>query len=176
MTRFEVKNEILDGVFILYLSGSVVAPSPWSDGGINANLVRSQLDGVEKEIIIRLNSPGGDVWEGIEIYNYLKDHPSHITVEVTGVAASVASVIAMGADKVVMNTGTKIMIHKAWTIAAGNDEDFERYGSMLKSVNQSIIGVYTERTTQAESQIQTWMNLKLGLLLKRQFNMVLQTK
>lgn len=154
---FEIRNEIQDDKYVLYLSGTVDRGGWWYSGEINAKSVRDELEGVEQDIVIRLNSPGGDVFEGIEIYNYLKDHPSHVTVEVTGTAASAASVIAMGADKVVMNTGTEIMIHKASTYAWGNDDDLEEVVEMLRHTNGLIVDVYAERTGQDKNQINEWL-------------------
>ena len=90
---FQFKNELKNGKHVLTLSGNV-RKKYWSDDDvINAKDVRETLDAVSEDIVIKLNSPGGDVFEGIEIYNYLKDHPSNITVEVTGVAASAATFI-----------------------------------------------------------------------------------
>lgn len=66
------------------------------------------------------------MFEGIEIYNYLKDHPSNITVEVTGLAASAATFIVAGANDVIMNVGTSLMIHEASTFAWGNKQDIQK--------------------------------------------------
>ncbi|HDR3896964.1 TPA: ATP-dependent Clp protease proteolytic subunit, partial [Bacillus cereus] len=68
-------------------------------------------------ININLNSPGGDVFDGIAIYNQLKNHPAKIIINVDGLAASAASIIAMAADELIMNTGSMLMIHEAstWT-------------------------------------------------------------
>lgn len=144
-------------VFILTLSGDVGKPSLFFYGDIYAELVREYLDDVTTDIVIRLNSYGGEIFEGIEIYNYLKSHSSHITVEVTGIAASAASVIAMGADKVLMCTGSQMMIHRASTTAWGNDEELEKVVASLKKSNQSMVEIYSNKTQQDTEQIINWM-------------------
>ena len=119
--KYQFKNEVQDDTHILTLSGIVAKPDLFDilldNETINAKSVAEALNDVDKNIVVRINSGGGDGYEGIEIYNYLKNHPSHVTVEVTGLAASAASIIAMAGDKVVMNTGTSMMIHEASTIA-----------------------------------------------------------
>ncbi|EGP8873805.1 Clp protease ClpP, partial [Listeria monocytogenes] len=110
---FEFKNEVSDNTQILTLSG-VIQKRYWSDDKyIDAKMIREALDNVKNDIHIKLNSPGGDVFQGVEIYNYLKNHPSTVTVEVMGNAASAATFICAGADKVIMNIGTTFMIHEA---------------------------------------------------------------
>ena len=100
---FQFKNEVKNGKHVLTLSGNVQKKYWRDDDVINAKDIRESLESVTDDIVIKLNSPGGDVFEGIEIYNYLKDHPSNVTVEVTGVAASAATFITAGANEVIMN-------------------------------------------------------------------------
>ncbi|EOL51862.1 hypothetical protein UCE_02527, partial [Enterococcus faecalis EnGen0239] len=96
---FQFSNELVEGKRVLTLSGNI-RKKYWSDDDvIDAKSIRETLDGVTDDITIKLNSPGGDVFEGVEIYNYLKDHPSKVTVEVTGVAASAATFILSAADE-----------------------------------------------------------------------------
>lgn len=143
---------------VLTLSGTI-QKRYWSDDKfIDAKLVRDQLDSVKNDIVIRLNSTGGDVFQGVEIYNYLKSHPSKITVEVMGTAASAATFICAGADEVIMNTGTTFMIHRGATLAWGNKNDVEATLKMLETIDESIINIYTELTGQTAEQIESWMD------------------
>ncbi|EOT43805.1 head maturation protease, ClpP-related [Enterococcus dispar] len=143
---------------VLTLSGTI-RKRYWSDDDcIDAKLVRDQLDNVKNDVTIRLNSTGGDVFQGVEIYNYLKNHPSKVTVEVTGTAASAATFICAGADKVIMNTGTTFMIHRGATYAWGNKNDIEATLKMLETIDESIINIYTELTGQTADQIESWMD------------------
>ena len=155
---FQFKNELKYGKHVLTLSGNV-RKKYWSDDDvINAKDVRETLDAVSEDIVIKLNSPGGDVFEGIEIYNYLKDHPSNITVEVTGVAASAATFIVAGADEVIMNIGTSLMIHEASTFTWGNKSDIQKTLNALETIDESILSIYSEKTGQSNDQLEEWMN------------------
>lgn len=155
---FQFKNELKNGKHVLTLSGNV-RKKYWSDDDvINAKDVRETLDAVSEDIVIKLNSPGGDVFEGIEIYNYLKDHPSNVTVEVTGVAASAATFIVAGADEVIMNIGTSLMIHEASTFAWGNKSDIQKTLNALETIDDSILSIYSEKTGQSNEQLEEWMN------------------
>jgi len=154
---YQFANEVKDGKHVLTLSG-LIRKRYWSDDKcIDAALVRGALDEVTSEIVIYLNSEGGDVFQGIEIYNYLKNHPSKITVEVTGIAASAATFISSGADTVIMNTGTTLMIHEASTYVWGNKGDIQKTLNKLEVVDESIISVYAEKTGQSSEQIARWM-------------------
>lgn len=155
---FQFKNEVENGKHVLTLSGNV-RKKYWSDDDvINAKDVRETLDAVSEDIVIKLNSPGGDVFEGIEIYNYLKDHPSNVTVEVTGVAASAATFIVAGANEVIMNVGTLLMIHEASTFTWGNKSDIQKTLNALETIDESILSIYSEKTGQSNEQLKEWMS------------------
>ena len=155
---FQFTNEIQNGKHILTLSGNVQKKYWRDDDVINAKDIRESLDTVTDDIVIKLNSPGGDVFEGIEIYNYLKDHPSNVTVEVTGLAASAATFIIAGADKVIMNVGTSLMIHEASTLSWGNKKDIQKTLNALETIDDSILSIYSDKTGQAIDQLREWMN------------------
>ncbi|WP_429949385.1 ATP-dependent Clp endopeptidase, proteolytic subunit ClpP [Enterococcus sp. AZ170] len=155
---FQFTNEIQNGKHILTLSGNVQKKYWRDDDVINAKDIRESLDTVTDDIVIKLNSPGGDVFEGIEIYNYLKDHPSNITVEVTGLAASAATFIIAGADNVIMNVGTSLMIHEASTFAWGNKQDIQKTLNALETIDDSILAIYSDKTGQSAEQLREWMN------------------
>ncbi|MDG3374687.1 Clp protease ClpP, partial [Vibrio parahaemolyticus] len=147
---FEFKNEVSDNTQILTLSG-VIQKRYWSDDKyIDAKMVREALDNVTNDIHIKLNSPGGDVFQGVEIYNYLKNHPSTVTVEVMGNAASAATFICAGADKVIMNIGTTFMIHEAETVGWGNKKDIQKTLQALETIDDSILSIYVAKTGQSE--------------------------
>lgn len=154
---FEFTNESKDGKHILTLSGTIRQRYWDDDKSIDAELVSDSLDGVTDDIVIYLNSTGGDVFQGIEIYNYLKNHSSHITVEVTGTAASAATFIVAGADEAIMNTGTSFMIHEASSFAWGNKADLKKTLNALETIDESIISIYTEKTGQSNEQLTDWM-------------------
>lgn len=150
---YEIKNEVIDDTRIITLSGTISKYSYWSDDVISAKLLRDELDEETKNIVIRLNSGGGDVFEGIEIYNYLKDHQSHITVEVVALAGSAASIICMGADKIIMKNGSSMMIHEASTFAYGNKGDIQKVLNALETIDDSLISIYALRTGKTHDEI-----------------------
>ncbi|WP_271401446.1 head maturation protease, ClpP-related [Salinicoccus roseus] len=148
--KYEFKNEVQSDTHILTLSGVVAKPDLWDmimeNETINAQDIASALDDVETDILVRINSGGGDVFEGIEIYNYLKNHPSKVTVEVTAVAASAASIITMAGDEVIMDTGSSLMIHEASTFAWGNKGELKKAINALETIDGSLADIYNERT------------------------------
>lgn len=155
---FQFKNEVENGKHVLTLSGNVQKKYWRDDDVINAKDIRESLESVTDDIVIKLNSPGGDVFEGIEIYNYLKDHPSNVTVEVTGVAASAATFITAGANEVIMNVGTSLMIHEASTFTWGNKSDIQKTLNALETIDESILSIYSEKTGQSNEQLEEWMS------------------
>lgn len=143
---FQFTNELKDDKQIITLSGSVRKKWYEDDQCIDEASVHEALNQATTPVIIRLNSPGGDVFEGISIYNLLKDSERDITVEVTGVAASAASIIAMGANRLVMCKGSSLMIHEASTWAIGNKADIQKTLNALETIDSSIISIYVEKT------------------------------
>lgn len=99
-----------------------------------------------QDIVISMNSEGGAVDQGLQIYNALMAHEGHVTVHVNVLAASIASVIMSAADKVVMNSNAKVMVHRAWTVAMGNTKDFQTMANLLDMLDQDIAAVYAERS------------------------------
>lgn len=96
-------------------------------------------------ITVRINSPGGDVFAGVAIYNALVDHPAHITTEVDGLAASAASVVLQAGDVRIVKPGTQVMVHDAWGLAMGNEADMIEFGGVLGGLSDSIADVYADR-------------------------------
>lgn len=116
--------------------------------GVLAVDVVNQIKGISaKEISLRINSPGGAVFEGFAIYNILRQHEATVTTYVDGLAASIASVIALAGDKVVMAENAMFMVHEPWTVAAGNAEDMMAIAAVLEEIGGSIIKTYEARTS-----------------------------
>lgn len=128
--------------------------------GITAADFRRELDAVasKKQIELRINSPGGDVFDGIAIYNDLLDHPAKINVKITSLAASAASVIAMAGDKIEMSDNAFMMIHNAWALAIGDKQTMHETADMLNMIDGSLLGVYGKRTGIEDKQIAKWMD------------------
>ncbi len=102
---------------------------------------------------VYINSPGGDVYEGIAIRNAIRQHPAHVVTHVDGLAASAASFIACAGDEVVMGENAELMIHDAWTIAMGNAEDMRQVGEDLDRVSDNIAAMYA---TKAGGEAADW--------------------
>lgn len=132
-----------------------------SDGwyGISANDISDQLASANgKPLNIYINSYGGEVFEGFAIYNTLKNYGGYKTVYIDGIAASIASVIAMSGDKVIMNEASMMMIHNASGLAYGNAEEMQKVVNALEQINEVIRGVYMNKTGMEESQIKELMD------------------
>ncbi len=108
--------------------------------------LEAQLPQNSEDIDVEINSYGGDVYAGVEMYTALKNYPGNVTVQVTGIAASAASVIAMSGDKVIMSPPAQLMIHNASTITAGDYRDHDHKSNFLQKVNQSIAQAYMIKT------------------------------
>lgn len=114
--------------------------------GQSADAFAAMLDGISTpNITLRLNSPGGDVWDGVAIANQLHDHPASVTVLVDGLAASIASVIAMAGDRVVMGRKARMMIHDASGACVGPEAAMRASADLLGAVSEDIASVYAER-------------------------------
>ncbi|MCW6653706.1 Clp protease ClpP [Aerococcaceae bacterium NML210727] len=155
---FNISNELTDTRQVLTLSGTVRKKYWEDDQVVDEQTVRAALAESNVPLTIRLNSPGGDVFEGISIYNLLKDSERDITVEVTALAASAASIIAMGADKVIMCKGSSLMIHEATSLAYGNKADIRKVLNALETIDDSLVSIYVERTGNTVDQINDWLN------------------
>ena len=92
-----------------------------------------------RQINLHIHSPGGDVFDGIAIYNLLKNHPANKTVYIDGLAASMASVIAMAGDEVIMPENAMLMIHKPWGIQGGDAEELRKYADLLDKGGKYVI-------------------------------------
>ncbi|GAC70735.1 head maturation protease, ClpP-related [Gordonia soli] len=124
----------------------VIDPDPWF-GGVSARDFVQDLAGVDSDnILVRINSPGGDVYDALAITNALRNHDASVTVQIDGLAASAASFIAMAGDEVVMCRNTELMIHDARGICIGTAVDMAEYASWLNRANDNIASIYAEKT------------------------------
>lgn len=120
------------------------------------NLLAKARKGEEVEVLI--NSPGGSVFAGSEIYTVLKDSEANITVKIVGIAASAASVVAMSGNKVIMSPTAQLMIHNAAATSSGDYRDMEDTAEILKGVNESIANAYELKTKLSKEELLDLMN------------------
>ncbi|EEV0136394.1 Clp protease ClpP [Escherichia coli] len=134
--------------------------------GVTAKQFISDLNalGDITHINLHINSPGGEVFEGIAIFNALRNHGAGITVYVDGVAASMASLIAMAGDTVIMPENAFMMIHKPWGISGGDAEKMRTYADRLDKLESVMVPVYAQKTGKTTDEIavmladETWMS------------------
>lgn len=134
--------------------------------GVTAKGFRARLKESTGDIVLRINSPGGDVFDGIAIYNDLLAYEGKVRVEVVGVAASIASIIAMAGDEIVIAPNAFFMIHNAWTIGVGNRHDFNDVATTLAKIDDALARTYAAQTSSGIRQIKTWMDEETWMTAK----------
>lgn len=123
-----------------------IGEDPWFGTGVSAKSFVEDLNDIEtEEIHLRINSPGGDVFEGVAMLNALRRHPANITAYIDGLAASAASVVAMGADQIVMSRNAEMMIHDAWGIAIGNADAMAKMQDDLSRASDNLASAYADK-------------------------------
>jgi ATP-dependent Clp protease protease subunit len=132
--------------------------------GVAAQDFVRELAGIKASTIhVRINSPGGDVFDGMAIYNSLKRHPAEIVTHVDGLAASAASIVALAGDRVVMGTGSFMMIHNAWGIAIGDAPVMRQMADELEKITGALVGIYATRTGKEATEIQALLDAETWL-------------
>lgn len=157
MTKVPIKGEIVDNdtaTVYDWLGYDAVSPKKVE------NILN---DADDDEIEVDVASGGGDVFAASEIYTMLKNFAGKVVVNIQGLAASAASVIAMAGDVVNMSPTAQMMIHKAWTITIGNSDDLDHDSKMMDTTDQSIVNAYEAKTGLKRDEIlkmmadETWM-------------------
>lgn len=129
------------------------------EGGITASDLRRKMDRVRTSMVtLRINSGGGDVFEGFAIYNDLRAYKKKVRVEIAGLAASAASLIAMAADEIVMEKSSFLMIHNAWVLAMGDKNDLRKAADVLDQIDAGLRDVYVARTGNTKNAITKMMD------------------
>ena len=155
---------------VLELYGTIAEES-WFDDDITPAMFREELFAGEGDIVIWINSPGGDCIAASQIYSMLMDYKGNVTVKIDGVAASAASVIAMAGTHVLMAPTALMMIHNPMTVAFGDHTDMQKAIEMLDEVKESIINAYEIKTNLSRAKLshlmdsETWMNANKAIEL-----------
>ncbi|WP_341636384.1 head maturation protease, ClpP-related [Staphylococcus casei] len=144
---------------------------------ISPQTIKDQLNtmGDVDEVVVNINSNGGDVFSGVAIYNMLRRQDAHITVNIDGLAASIASVIAMAGDTVNMPGNAMLMVHNAWTEIAGDSNAFKKQADSLERINSVVFNSYVDKSPDIDHALlqqymddETWFTAKeaknLGLI------------
>jgi ATP-dependent Clp protease protease subunit len=146
-TFMNIKNKTSSSAD-LYIYGDIINNTgwKWDDSDVMPDDIKNILSEIEdkNDLNIYINSAGGSVFAGLAIYNMLKRSKANKTVYVDGVAASIASVIALAGDRVIIPTNAFLMIHKPWSWMAGNATDFRKMADDLDNIESGIMNVYKD--------------------------------
>ncbi|MGE4297029.1 MAG: head maturation protease, ClpP-related [Desulfovibrionaceae bacterium] len=163
---------VADDVVEIYIYD--IIGQDWLGQGVSAaQFVRDLQDITASTIRLCINSPGGLVWEGVAIYNALRRHPARVEVHVDGLAASIASLIAMAGDTITMAANAMMMIHNPWACCCGDARDMREYADFLDKIRGQLAETYAARSGKPVSDIvamldaETWLTaaeaVELGL-------------
>lgn len=164
--RLRINNKTATKAELILYAG--IGHDYWGDGSmISSKQVSDELNKLEptvNELVIRINSGGGDVFEGITIYNRLKQLKMKKTVHIDGLAASIASIIALAGDEIIIGEGALYMVHLPWTFAMGNRMDLDNTVNRLMYVEEQMLGIYSKKSglgrveMKALLEAETWMD------------------
>lgn len=127
--------------------------------GVTSKRVAAALRRIgSQDVTVNINSPGGDFFEGLAIYNLLRDHPHAVTVKVMGLAASAASVIAMAGDRILVPDAGFLMVHRAWGLAIGNQNELRQVADMLAPFDDAMATIYSKRAGVEKSAAEQWID------------------
>lgn len=161
---FEIKAKEDDGASEIWIYDEI---GIW---GIDAKDFVKELSAIKsKKIDMHINSPGGDVFDGAAIYNEIKRHSADVTTYIDGIAASIASVIALAGNQVYMAENALYMMHNPWGMVLGNAEDMRKQADVLDKVRDTMLGAYTAKSGNDKKDIialldaETWLSAEEAL-------------
>lgn len=136
-----------------------VIGADWYGDGVTASRIAAALRSIGgADVTVNINSPGGDMFEGLAIYNLLREYEGKVTVKVLGLAASAASIIAMAGDEVQVGRGAFLMIHNCWVYAMGNRHDLAQVAADMEPFDKAMNDIYGARTGLSTEAIEAMMN------------------
>jgi len=161
--NIRAKAEEKNNVITIY---EVIGEDFWTGQGFTAKRMSAALRSIGKEndVVVSVNSPGGDFFEGAAIYNLLREHEGKVTVQIIGLAASAASFIAMAGDDIQISDIGFYMIHDVWSFVCGNKNDLREVADTYQMFDEAIADIYAKRSGYEKAEIvemmskDTWMN------------------
>lgn len=142
----------------------VIGEDWWTGEGVTSKRIAGALRAIgDRDVVVNINSPGGDYFEGLAIYNLLREHKGRVTAKIVGIAASAASVIAMAADEIQIARAGFLMIHNTWIVAMGDRHALREAAEWLEPFDQTGADIYAARTGQDIAEIgamldkETWI-------------------
>lgn len=170
--RFEIDAKVDAKEATVYLYDMIVdndTDAEWW-GGVSAEAFVKEFAGIKAETIhLRVNSPGGSVFGGRSMEQAIRQHSANVVAHVDGLAASAASFLIMAADEIRMAPGSFLMIHKAWSIAMGNADEFRKNADLLDQIDTSLANTYSRRTGINSADItdmlaaETWLEASVAV-------------
>lgn len=153
--RLELKKS--DKKAELYLYGDIIEDDyVWDKEKqyISSKKVKEQLDNLDGEdLLIHINSFGGMTFEGVSIFNLLMDYPGNVDVQIDGIAASAASIVAMAGKTIKGRSNTMLMIHKGWTWARGNADELRKVANMLEKIDAAADETYMKKFNGTKEEL-----------------------
>lgn len=151
--KINMKAEETVAELIMY---GAIGESYWDEDEISAKSINKALKDLPSSvqtIEVRVNSAGGSVFDGVAIYERLKQHKAKVVAYVDGIAASIASIIIMAADEIIMGDGAQIMIHKPLAPVYGNSDELERMINILDKIEENMVSIYRKRMSESRIEI-----------------------
>jgi len=166
----DIKNKDSVGEIMIY---GEITDEKWFDEDVTPMDIKNKIKSLENvdEINMYINSPGGGVFAGLAIYNMLKRFSSKITAYVDGVAASIASVILLAADKKIIPENAHVMIHNPMGIAMGDADEMRKTARLLDGAKKSILSIYKSATTLTDKKLSQMMNDETWMLGQEAFDL-----
>lgn len=138
---------------------------PWDGSGVTVKRIDAALRSIgDREVDVNINSPGGNFFEGLAIYNRLREHKARVNVRIFGLAASAASAVAMAGDEILIGKSAFMMIHNVWGVVIGNRHDLRSVAADFDEFDRSLAGIYADVSGQSVEAIgtlldaETWMS------------------
>lgn len=151
-----IQAKATDNTISIY---DVIGTDFWSGEGMTVKKMAGILRTFNNDdVIVNINSPGGDMFEGLAIYNLLREYKGKVTVNIVGIAASAASVIAMAGDEIRIAKSAFLMIHNCSVIVNGNRNTLSEVAEQLKPFDEAMAGIYMDKTGKSSSEILTMMD------------------
>ena len=154
MNWYNIKNNAKDNL------AEVIIYDEIGMYGVDAKSFISEIKSIptNQNVLLRINSPGGSVIDGLAIYDAVNRMPQKVTSRVEGIAASMASVIALAADEVIMSENSLYMIHNVWGGEVGDSGDLRKAADLMDKMSDRLVNIYVSKTGKSEDQIRSWMD------------------
>lgn len=148
----------------VYIFGDITSWE-WLESDVSSYTLSKELQGLDVDVVnVHINSYGGEVAEGLAIYNTLKNYPAKVKTYCDGFACSIASVIFMAGDERIMNEASLLMIHNAWMYTAGNAEQLRKDADDLDVISQASMAAYMSRVSITEDELKEMLDAETWLL------------